>query len=64
MLLLKVSFGKLTIFGESSKHISETMRMYPPAPMMSRYCEETTKLSEELTVEKGTTVVWGTNREF
>ena len=40
------------------------MRMYPPAPMMSRFCEETTKLSEDLTVEKGTTVVWGTNRKF
>ena len=36
----------------------ETMRLYPPAAINTRYCEESASISEEITIEKGTIVCW------
>jgi len=38
--------------------IKETMRMFPPAPILSRYCSEDTTIGEGITVEKGASVMW------
>jgi len=34
------------------------MRLYPPGVLMSRYCQETAVISEDITVEKGTLLAW------
>jgi len=38
--------------------IKEVMRMYPPALLNTRYCMEDTEISEELTIEQGTSIIW------
>ena len=32
--------------------------MYPPALLNTRYCLEDTEISEELTIEQGTSIIW------
>jgi len=38
--------------------IKETMRIFPPAPVLTRYCSEDTTIGENIHVEKGTSVMW------
>ena len=38
----------------------ETMRLFPPATIFTRYCNETAKITEDITIEEGVTTMWYT----
>ena len=38
--------------------LKEIMRLYPPCPFLARYCNEDTIIGENISVEKGTVVMW------
>ena len=38
--------------------LKEIMRLYPPCPFLARYCSEDTIIGENISVEKGTVVMW------
>ena len=52
------SYAEVKDFKQLDAFIKEALRLYPPAPLNTRYCVETTEISENFTIEAGCSLVW------
>ena len=53
-----LSYTEVKEFTKLDAFIKETLRLYPPALVNTRYCVETTEISENFTIEAGCSLVW------